>query len=123
MSGMGPLLLDFDGPVCSMFARYPAPRVADELVALLDARGVSMPAEVRRQGDPLAVLRWVGGTCSQELTAAVEEALCAAELHAAASAVPTPFGRDLIFRAYGRVVLLRAKVEVCGTAPGMLATQ
>ena len=32
--GAGPLLLDFDGPVCSIFAGYPAPRVAAELVAL-----------------------------------------------------------------------------------------
>jgi len=26
--GTGPLLLDFDGPICSIFAGYPAPNVA-----------------------------------------------------------------------------------------------
>ena len=97
--GTGPLLLDFDGPVCSIFAGYPAPRVAAELVALLDVKGVAIPPEIRREDDPLAVLRWVGETCSQNMTAAVEEALCAAELHAAGLAAPTPFGREVILSA------------------------
>ncbi|MEV1107077.1 HAD hydrolase-like protein [Micromonospora sp. NPDC049751] len=100
--GVGPLLLDFDGPVCSIFAGYPAPRVAAELVALLDVKGVAMPEEVRGEGDPLAVLRWVGETCPHDLTAAVEEALCAAELHAAGTAEPTPFGREVILGAHAR---------------------
>jgi hypothetical protein len=60
------LLLDFDGPICSIFAGYPAPRVAAELVALLDVEGVAVPPEVRGEGDPLAVLRWVGEACSQD---------------------------------------------------------
>ncbi|MEU7840633.1 HAD-IA family hydrolase [Micromonospora sp. NPDC049114] len=100
--GGGPLLLDFDGPVCSIFAGYPAPRVAAELVALLDVEGVSMPPEVRSEGDPLAVLRWVGETCPHDLTMAVEEALCAAEVHAAGIAAPTPFGREVILGANAR---------------------
>nr|WP_308129100.1 HAD-IA family hydrolase [Actinoplanes polyasparticus] len=102
--GTGPLLLDFDGPVCSIFAGYPALRVASELVALLDVKGVTLPREVRKESDPLAVLRWVGEACSYGLTAAVEEALCAAELRAAAVAAPTPFGREVILRATTRGV-------------------
>ena len=64
--GTGPLLLDFDGPVCSIFAGYPAPRVAAGLVALLHVEGIAMPPEIRGEGDPLAVLRWVGETCSHD---------------------------------------------------------
>ena len=100
--GRGPLLLDFDGPVCSIFAGYPAPRVAAELIMLLDTEAVTMPPEVRGEGDPLAVLRWVGETCSHDLTVLVEEALSAAELHAVRQAVPTPFGREVILGAYAR---------------------
>jgi hypothetical protein len=81
--GTGPLLLDFDGPVCSIFAGYPAPRVTAELLALLGVGGVAMPPAVRRETDPLAVLRWVGETCSHDVTVAVEETLCAAEVRAA----------------------------------------
>jgi beta-phosphoglucomutase-like phosphatase (HAD superfamily) len=98
--GNGPLLLDFDGPICSIFAGYSAPRVAAELVALLHIEGVAVTPEVRSEGDPLAVLRWVGETCSHNTTAAVEEALCAAELHAAGVAAPTPFGREVIVGAH-----------------------
>jgi HAD superfamily hydrolase (TIGR01509 family) len=96
--------LDFDGPVCSIFAGYPAPRVAAELVALVDVEGVAIPPEVRSEGDPLAVLRWVGETCSHDMTTAVEEALCAAELHAAGLAAPTPFGREVIIGAHAQGV-------------------
>jgi HAD superfamily hydrolase (TIGR01509 family) len=98
--GTGPLLLDFDGPVCSIFAGYPAPRVAAELVALLDVEGVTLPPDLRSDGDPLAVLRWVGDRCSHDVTAAVEEALCAAELAAAGVAAPTPFGHEVILSAH-----------------------
>ncbi|MBC8989259.1 HAD family phosphatase [Micromonospora chalcea] len=100
--GTGPLLLDFDGPVCSIFAGYPAPRIAAKLVALLDVEGVEIPPEVRSEGDPLAVLRWVGETCSLDMTTAVERALCAAELQGAATATPTPFGHEVILGAHAR---------------------
>jgi HAD superfamily hydrolase (TIGR01509 family) len=97
--GAGPLLLDFDGPVCSIFANYPAPRVAAELVAQLRAAGVGVPEAVACEGDPLAVLRWTGAACGPELTAAMEDALCAAELRAVESAAPTPYGREVILGA------------------------
>ncbi|GIE79050.1 hydrolase [Actinoplanes philippinensis] len=100
--GAGPLLLDFDGPVCSIFAGYPAPRVAAKLVALLDIKGIAMTPQVRSETDPLAVLRWVGETCSHRLTAEVEDALCTAELHAARIATPTPFGHEVILGAHAR---------------------
>jgi HAD superfamily hydrolase (TIGR01509 family) len=99
--GRGPLLLDFDGPVCSIFAGYPAPRVAQELVAMLRAAGVDVPDTTAEQIDPLEVLRWVGASCSPDITTATEDALCAAELRAAATAAPTPYGHDVIRAAHG----------------------
>lgn len=100
--GSGPLLLDFDGPVCSIFAGLPAPRVAGELVELLRAEGVDLPDDIARESDPLAVIRWTGYHCNPELTTAVEDALSALELQAVESATPTPHGHDVI-RSAGEV--------------------
>lgn len=97
--GGGPLLLDFDGPVCSIFAGYPAPQVAGELIARLREVGAEPPAEVASYDDPLAVLRWTGEVCPPAVTVAVEEVLCAAELRAIASATPTPHAREVIVSA------------------------
>lgn len=100
--GSGPLLLDFDGPVCSVFAGYPAPRVAAELIALLDAEGITLPPEVRGECDPLAILRWTGDACTPGGIRTVEEALCAAELRAVGTAEPTPYAREVILGARAR---------------------
>src|SRR3712207_3361896 len=97
--GAGPLLLDFDGPVCSIFAGYPASRVATELLAVVGAEGIAIPEAVYHESDPLAVLRWVGATCPPDVTTAAEDALCTAELEASATAAPTPFGREVILGA------------------------
>ncbi|SIR96024.1 HAD family hydrolase [Micromonospora avicenniae] len=93
------VLLDFDGPVCSIFAGYPAPQVAVELVNVLRRQGVDLPPSLATEPDPLEVLRWTGSTGDQEATRAVEDALCAAERRAVASAEPTPFGREVIVAA------------------------
>jgi beta-phosphoglucomutase-like phosphatase (HAD superfamily) len=97
--GGGPLLLDFDGPICSIFAGYPAPQVAAELIAKLREVGAEPPAEVAAYDDPLAVLQWTGEVCPPEVTVAIEDVLCAAELRAVVSAAPTPYGRDVIVSA------------------------
>jgi HAD superfamily hydrolase (TIGR01509 family) len=95
----GPILLDFDGPVCSIFAGYPAPVVARELRAVLVGRGVELPDTIRAEPDPLEVLRWTGRTGQVDLTHAVEDVLCAAELRAVATAAPTPYAREVIVAA------------------------
>ncbi|MER7891983.1 HAD family phosphatase [Micromonospora sp. NPDC094482] len=96
---VGAVLLDFDGPVCSIFARYPAPQVAAELVDVLRQHGVNVPPDLACERDPLDVLRRTGATGNQEVTRAVEEALCAAERQAAETAEPTPYGREVIVAA------------------------
>src|SRR5699024_6226234 len=73
------VLLDFDGPVCSIFAGYPAPDVADELAATAAAAGHPVPTDYRRNQDPLDVLRFAG-TIGPELTALIERELTNAEV-------------------------------------------
>ncbi|QWF82128.1 HAD family hydrolase [Amycolatopsis sp. CA-230715] len=89
------LLLDFDGPVCSVFAGVPAAAVATQLRSEL---ADSSPAD-----DPFAVLRFAA-TVSAEQAAFVEAALTAHEVEAIKSAEPTPGAHELIagWHASGR---------------------
>ncbi|MEU2984936.1 HAD family phosphatase [Micromonospora aurantiaca] len=93
---VGAMLLDFDGPVCSIFAGYPAPQVAAELVDVLRRHGVDVPPDLASEPDPLEVLRRTGATGDHDTTRAVEDALCAAERRAVETAEPTPYGREVI---------------------------
>ena len=83
------VLLDFDGPVCSIFAGYPAPAVADELAAVSASAGYPVPGSYLLRSDPLDVLRFAG-TIGAELVALIERELCRAELDAADSAEEAP---------------------------------
>jgi phosphoglycolate phosphatase-like HAD superfamily hydrolase len=94
------ILLDFDGPVCSVFSGCPAPQVAAELVTVLLREGIDVPPSLNAEPDPLKVLRWAGSATDQAVTLAVEDALCAAERRAVESAAPTPYGRAVIVAAH-----------------------
>ena len=97
---VGVVLLDFDGPVCSIFAGYPAPRVAAKLVDVLRRHRVEVPPDLASEPDPLEVLRRVAAAGNQSVTRAVEDALCVAERDAIASAESTPYGREVIVAAW-----------------------
>jgi len=99
MAEVDAILLDFDGPVASIFAGYPATGVAAELVDLLRGHGVDVPAHQTSERDPLEVLRWTGSIGDQSITRTVEAALCKAELRAVKTAAPTPYGREVIVAA------------------------
>ncbi|WFE57321.1 HAD family hydrolase [Micromonospora sp. WMMD712] len=94
------LLLDFDGPVCAVFARHPASAVADELRRLLAGRGVPLPPGIRHEPDPLAVLRFTATLGRPAVVRLVDEALTRAEVTAARTAAPTPYGREAIVAAH-----------------------
>ncbi|MER7169773.1 HAD family hydrolase, partial [Micromonospora sp. NPDC000207] len=96
---VGAVLLDFDGPVCSIFAGYPAPLVAGELVDVLRREEVAVTSDLADEPDPLEVLRRTGASGDQGATRAVEAALCAAERRAVETAEPTPYGREVIVAA------------------------
>ncbi len=106
LAGGGPILLDFDGPICSIFATYPAPAVADRLRAVLQAHGARVNGAAVSDPDPLEVLRWSATLGSDSIVRSVEDALREAEIHAASGADPTPFSRETILAAYraGRLV-------------------
>jgi HAD superfamily hydrolase (TIGR01509 family) len=96
---VGAVLLDFDGPMCSIFAGYPAPQVAAELVDVLRRHGVDVPPDLASESDPLEVLRRTGAAGDHGITRAVEDALCVAERRAVETAEPTPYGREVIVAA------------------------
>ncbi|TDB99375.1 HAD family phosphatase [Micromonospora fluostatini] len=93
------LLLDFDGPVCGIFAGYPASQVAGELLDLLRGRAAAVAERLCGEPDPLEVLRQVGADRGQAVTAAVEDALIAAEVRAVGTAEPTAYARETIVAA------------------------
>jgi hypothetical protein len=51
------VLLDFDGPICSVFAGISGVVVADRLRHVLDDQGIGIDEPTKRTSDPLAVLR------------------------------------------------------------------
>jgi phosphoglycolate phosphatase len=98
------LLLDFDGPICSVFAGLPAPLVADQLrVVLADGGHTTLPEHVARTDDPFEVFAYAA-TLGPDEARYVEAAMRAHELDAMTTAEPTPGGHDLIhaWHATGR---------------------
>lgn len=83
------VLLDFDGPVCAMFAELPAHTIADELHHLAQAHGITITGPDQLSRDPLAVLQFAAHQ-APHLVPQLDDALRAAELHAANTAAPTP---------------------------------
>ena len=101
------LLLDFDGPICSIFAETPAPVVAGQLRSILRAAGISFPADVEAEQDPLEVFSYAAGLSPQTADLAQRE-LTKLETRAAATAKPTEGAVDLIATAAatGRAVII-----------------
>ncbi|MFB8235174.1 HAD family hydrolase [Kitasatospora purpeofusca] len=94
------VLLDFDGPVCSVFAGLPAPEVAWRLREGLLATGAQAPPGVETETDPLALLRLIADARS-DLVAAADDALARLETEAVCVAQPTA-GGESVLRACSR---------------------
>jgi HAD superfamily hydrolase (TIGR01549 family) len=82
------LLLDFDGPVCAIFAGLPASEVAFWLRELVSRAGGSLTDAPTKADDPLELLRFVE-QASPHLVPRVESELRTFEYEAAATARPT----------------------------------
>lgn len=100
------VLFDFDGPICRLFAGHKADRVADDLVAWVEGRGLHGVVSERERDslDPHLVLRAVDSRHpGSDLVAELADRLTKEELRAAASAWPTAFADPLIrtWRAVG----------------------
>lgn len=89
-------MLDFDGPICSIFSSYTSVEVSSELRAVLAASAAHLPDSVVNEWDPLEILRWAATLNSPALTRRVEDALRAAELRAVSTAAPTPGADDVL---------------------------
>jgi HAD superfamily hydrolase (TIGR01509 family) len=89
------LLLDFDGPICSIFAGLPAPSVAAQLRELLRSDGQPLPDAGAAEDDPIEVLRFTSDLDPDTATR-VEAMLQDAERTATATATPTPDAREVL---------------------------
>lgn len=96
----GSILLDFDGPVCSIFAQHPAPKVAEALRTLVRDAGIEIAPELVSEPDPLEFLRWTASLGRPDIVRLVETKLSAEEYVASKTARPTPYGREVIIGAY-----------------------
>ncbi|MEU0521489.1 HAD family hydrolase [Streptosporangium sp. NPDC006007] len=101
------VLLDFDGPVCDVFAGLPASVVAARLKQLLQDEGVELPQDVVSLGDPLKVLRRTG-VFAPDLVDKMETVLVGYEVEAVSCAEITPGTRELLdaYAETGRPVVI-----------------
>ena len=95
----GPLLLDFDGPLCAVFAETSSAAVAAELRKVLAKHNVALPPCVIREADPLEILRYAASLNNARLTERVDDQLRIAELNAIQNATPTPHAREVVIAA------------------------
>jgi HAD superfamily hydrolase (TIGR01509 family) len=93
------ILLDFDGPVCTVFARTPASTVAERLRNALETAGITLPPHVQAEDDPMEVFRIAARLGHGEAERAQRE-LTRLETLAVNTARPTPGAADLIAVAH-----------------------
>jgi phosphoglycolate phosphatase len=89
------ILLDFDGPVCSVFAGYPAAQIAEDLRGLVSDLADSLPMALESVASPHDFLT-ITAEVAPELARDVEDALQTAEVKAVESATPTPGAEDFL---------------------------
>ncbi|WP_326626670.1 HAD hydrolase-like protein [Nonomuraea fuscirosea] len=89
------VLLDFDGPICDIFAGLPAPRVAASLRVFLAKQNVEIPPEVEAIDDPLAIFRF-SGQLGPDMSRITRDMLTRLEVEAVQTARPTPGATDVI---------------------------
>ncbi|MGH3717999.1 MAG: HAD family hydrolase [Pseudonocardiaceae bacterium] len=90
------LLLDFDGPVCSVFAGLAAHTVVTQLCLVLADGGYGdPPVEIEKSDDPFQVLTYAASLGEDEAHY-VHAAFTALEVEAITTAEPTPGAHDLI---------------------------
>lgn len=92
------LLVDFDGPICAVFAGLPAATVAAELHTVIrdHLNGVLPPDIAELTASPIQILRRVADLDDDALTRAVADACRDAEIRAVATATPTPGAHGLL---------------------------
>jgi phosphoglycolate phosphatase len=99
------LLLDFDGPICDIYAGLPAATVAGHLREFLSEGGTEVPAELAASDDPLEVFAYAA-TVDPELAKRVEAEMTKLEEAATTTARPAGYVHDVVMacRESGRSV-------------------
>jgi phosphoglycolate phosphatase len=99
------LLLDFDGPICSIFAGLTNETVAGQLRDLITSQGIPLPADVAAAFDPFDVFAYAA-TISPALAAGVEAAMTELEVTAVKTADPSAYVHEAVTscRDSGRTV-------------------
>ena len=88
------LFLDFDGPICSIYAGLPAATVADRLRKLFGDHA-QLPDDIARTRDPIEVFAYAA-SISEDLAARVETEMTGEEIAAVATAAPTPYVHEVV---------------------------
>jgi HAD superfamily hydrolase (TIGR01509 family) len=88
------VFLDFDGPVCSLFAGTPTEPVADRLRKLITVENIDLPTAIETTGDWFEILGFAYSV-SPRLAARVADELGEIELSAALTALPTAYSHDV----------------------------
>jgi HAD superfamily hydrolase (TIGR01509 family) len=83
------LFLDFDGPICSIFAGLKPETIAASLRDLITSHGITLPADIETTSDPFDVFIHAA-SISPDLAAEVEAAMTGLEVEAVPTAEPTP---------------------------------
>ncbi|MEU4764002.1 HAD hydrolase-like protein [Actinosynnema sp. NPDC023794] len=90
------LLLDFDGPICSVFSSIPAKYIAEQLRRILrDSARINLPIDIQVTVDPFDVFRYAA-TISDDEAHKIERALTEYETKAIAAARATVGSNELI---------------------------
>jgi phosphoglycolate phosphatase len=84
------VLIDFDGPICSLFAGTPTAPIADRLREVITVEGVLLPQAIKDTGNWFEILIFAASV-SADLAGRIESELTGLECAAVATAAPTPY--------------------------------
>lgn len=110
----GHLLIDFDGPVCSLFAGTPTASIATRLRTIITGGGVALPPAIRNTGNWFEIFAFAAIT-GPALASQVESELAALESAAAHTAAPTSDLADVLSACHdsGREVAIVSNNSAC----------
>jgi HAD superfamily hydrolase (TIGR01662 family) len=92
------LLIDFDGPICDIYAGLTDATVAERLRKTIAGQGITMPAHTTSSDDPIAVFEYAA-TVSSGLGALIETEMTGQEVEAVATARPVPYVHEIVTSA------------------------
>jgi HAD superfamily hydrolase (TIGR01509 family) len=96
------VMIDFDGPVCSVFASFAPAAAAEAMRASLQGRGARVAAAWNSVPDPHALIALIGESGDQEALSVAENCLTRTETHAVGSAAMTDGLREFLESLHNR---------------------